>query len=166
LNGSWAYTAWGLPAGMTSTSPVRTICSLPSTINLPAPSRTCTIASPWESWELISSPWSKAKSVRLAWEFCARVLLTICPGRTDTRPARGSVCSCPMFLIYFVTAHSPSMTRPSTERVTTCQGINLPLFCRAVLAACSIPPQQGTSIRTTVTLLMLLRRIISVSLSL
>lgn len=43
---------------------------------------------------------------------------------------------------------------PSVEIVTTCQGMNLPLFCSAVFAACSSPPQHGTSIRTTVTLLM------------
>ena len=41
---------------------------------------------------------------------------------------------------------------PSMEIVTTCHGINLPLFFRAVTAACSSPPQQGTSMRTTVTL--------------
>ena len=44
--------------------------------------------------------------------------------------------------------------RPSMEKVTTCQGMNLPLFFRAVTAACSRPPQQGTSMRSTVTLRM------------
>ena len=39
---------------------------------------------------------------------------------------------------------------PSVEIVTTCQGMNFPLFFSAVTAACSIPPQQGTSMRTTV----------------
>ena len=43
---------------------------------------------------------------------------------------------------------------PSVERVTTRQGRNLPLFCRAVTAARWMPPQQGTSMRTTVRLLM------------
>ena len=41
---------------------------------------------------------------------------------------------------------------PSTEMVTTCHGINFPLFCRAVFVAASNPPQQGTSIRAMVTL--------------
>lgn len=38
--------------------------------------------------------------------------------------------------------------RPSVEIVITCQGMNLPLSCSARLAACSIPPQQGTCMRT------------------
>lgn len=54
---------------------------------------------------------------------------------------------------------------PSVEIVTTCHGINFPLFCNAVFAACSKPPQHGTSILTTVTLLMSFLRIISVSFS-
>ena len=37
------------------------------------------------------------------------------------------------------------------EIVTTCHGMNLPLFCKATLAARSSPPQQGTSIRSSVT---------------
>src|SRR5699024_1075863 len=45
-----------------------------------------------------------------------------------------------------------SSTRPSTERVTTCQGMNFPLACSAFFTASSRPPQQGTSMRTTVTL--------------
>ena len=55
---------------------------------------------------------------------------------------------------------------PSIEIVTTCHGINFPLFFKAVTAACSNPPQQGTSIRTIVTLLISLAAIISVSFSL
>ena len=43
-------------------------------------------------------------------------------------------------------------SRPSVEIVTTLHGISLPLDWIAVFTACSIPPQQGTSIRTTVTL--------------
>ena len=54
---------------------------------------------------------------------------------------------------------------PSVEMVTIFQGINFPLFIRACLVALSIPPQQGTSILTTVTLLMLLPPIIAVSFS-
>ena len=54
---------------------------------------------------------------------------------------------------------------PSVEMVTTCHGINFPLCCRAVFAACSSPPQQGTSMRTTVTLFMSLFPMISVSFS-
>ena len=49
--------------------------------------------------------------------------------------------------------------------VTTCHGMNFPLFCKAAFAACSSPPQHGTSMRTMVTLLMLLLRMISVSFS-
>ena len=38
------------------------------------------------------------------------------------------------------------------EMVMTCWGIILPLWCSAVRTAFSSPPQQGTCIRTTVTL--------------
>ena len=58
-----------------------------------------------------------------------------------------------------------SFSLPSTVTVITCHGINLPLCCNAVFAAYSNPPQQGTSMHTTVTLLMSLLRIISVSFS-
>ena len=54
---------------------------------------------------------------------------------------------------------------PSVEMVTTCKGIHLPLACSACLTACSMPPQQGTSMRTIVTLWMLLPAMICVSLS-
>ena len=55
---------------------------------------------------------------------------------------------------------SPSRIRPSVAMVTTFQGISLPLSSKARFTAFSSPPQQGTSIRTTVTLRMsLLRRI-------
>lgn len=59
-----------------------------------------------------------------------------------------------------------SIIRPSVEIVTTCQGIILPLFCSAARTACSMPPQQGTSIRTTVTDLMWFVRRMPVSFSL
>lgn len=59
-----------------------------------------------------------------------------------------------------------SIILPSVEITTTCQGINLPLCIRAFFTAFSIPRQQGTCIRTTVTLLILLSRIIAVSFSL
>ncbi len=55
--------------------------------------------------------------------------------------------------------------RPSVDRVTTCEGTVLPLRRMASIAARSIPPQQGTSMRTTVRLLISLRAMISVSLS-
>ena len=45
-----------------------------------------------------------------------------------------------------------SRIRPSVEMVTTYQGMNLPLSWRAFFTASSMPPQQGTSMRTTVTL--------------
>ena len=60
---------------------------------------------------------------------------------------------------------SYSKIRPSLEIVTTCQGMNLPLSRSAFSAALCSPPQQGTSIRTMVTLLMSLSRMISVSFS-
>ena len=63
-------------------------------------------------------------------------------------------------------ASQRSRILPSTENVTTCQGIILPLFCRAVTTARYSPPQQGTSIRRTVTLLMSFWRRIWVSFSL
>ena len=54
---------------------------------------------------------------------------------------------------------------PSREMVTTCQGMNLPLACSAFCAARCNPPQQGTSMRTMVTLLMSLSRMMAVSFS-
>ena len=54
---------------------------------------------------------------------------------------------------------------PSVETITTSHGISFPLFSSAFFTACSIPPQQGTSIRTTVMLRMSLCFRISVSLS-
>ena len=52
-----------------------------------------------------------------------------------------------------------------TVTVTTCHGMNFPLCWSAFFAASSSPPQQGTSMRTTVTLLMSFSRMISVSFS-
>ena len=66
----------------------------------------------------------------------------------------------------FVLSFYRSRMRPSVEKVTTFHGMNFPLFFRAVMAACSSPPQQGTSMRSTVTLLISLLRMISVSFSL
>jgi hypothetical protein len=54
---------------------------------------------------------------------------------------------------------------PSVRMVKTCHGIHFSLFCSAVLAACSRPPQQGTSIRSTVRLLISLCRRMSASFS-
>ena len=56
--------------------------------------------------------------------------------------------------------------RPSVEITATRQGMNLPLCCNARLTAFSMPPQQGTSMRTIVTERMELPRRISVSFSL
>ena len=58
-----------------------------------------------------------------------------------------------------------SSMRPSVEMVTTCQGMSLPQLCRAVFTACSSPPQQGTSMRTTVRSFMSLLRRMAVSFS-
>ena len=55
---------------------------------------------------------------------------------------------------------------PSVDIVITCHGMNLPLFLSAVFTAFSVPPQQGTSILTTLTLLMSFAAMISVSFSL
>ena len=63
-------------------------------------------------------------------------------------------------------AGQQSRILPSTEIVTTCHGRNFPLARSASRAACSSPPQHGTSMRTMVTLRMLLRTRISVSFSL
>ena len=54
---------------------------------------------------------------------------------------------------------------PSVFTVTTCQGINFPLACRARFAAFSMPPQQGTSMRTTVTLFISFSERMAVSFS-
>ena len=63
---------------------------------------------------------------------------------------------CQAISISFKVPPAYSNILPSVEMVTTRQGINLPLICKAFFTACSIPPQQGTSMTTTVTLLMLL----------
>lgn len=55
--------------------------------------------------------------------------------------------------------------RPSVPIVYTCHGINFPLAISAFFTAASIPPQHGTSMRTTVTLWISLLRMISVSFS-
>ena len=52
---------------------------------------------------------------------------------------------------------------PSVETITTSHGISYPLVSSAFFTACSIPPQQGTSMRTMVTLFISFWRMISVS---
>lgn len=54
---------------------------------------------------------------------------------------------------------------PSTEMVTTCHWMNFPLALSAFSAAICSPPQQGTSMRRMVTLLMSLSLMIPVSFS-
>ena len=54
--------------------------------------------------------------------------------------------------------------RPSSEKVTTCQGMNFPERLSASVAMRSRPPQQGTSIRQMVTLFTSLPAMISASL--
>ena len=49
-----------------------------------------------------------------------------------------------------------SSNSPWMEMIFTCHGSSLPQFCSAVRTAYSSPPQHGTSMRTTVTLLILL----------
>ena len=65
----------------------------------------------------------------------------------------------------FVFCYLFSRIRPSMPMVTTCQGMNRPLAFRAWVAACSRPPQQGTSMRTMVRLLIEFWRRIWVSFS-
>ena len=62
---------------------------------------------------------------------------------------------------------SPPQSRmlPSREIVTTCHGMNFPLFRSAFSAARCRPPQQGTSMRTMFMLLISLSRMIAVSFS-
>ena len=57
-------------------------------------------------------------------------------------------------------------SEPLTCTVTTCSGSRFPLLRRALRTAFSSPPQQGTSMRATVTLRMLLLCRICVSFSL
>ena len=59
-----------------------------------------------------------------------------------------------------------SRIRPSTDIVITCHGMNLPLSWSAFRTAASRPPQQGTSMRTTVTPAISLCAIMRVSFSL
>jgi hypothetical protein len=65
-------------------------------------------------------------------------------------------------ILYF---NFQSKILPSVEIVTTCQGMNFPLAISAAFAARSSPAQQGTSIRTIVTLFISLFFIIAVSFS-
>lgn len=88
-------------------------------------------------------------------------------GQAGYLPARDSAAAWGIFLINasIGAASYSSMIWPSVERVTMCQGIILPLFCSARTAALARPPQQGTSMRATVTLLMSFSRRMAVSLS-
>jgi hypothetical protein len=58
LNCSFANTAWGLLAGMMIVSPGFKVYFSSSLVISPTPSRQITMASPDDSWELISSPLS------------------------------------------------------------------------------------------------------------
>jgi hypothetical protein len=64
----------------------------------------------------------------------------------------------------FAFAH-PSRISPSVPSVTIRHWMNLPEFFNAPTAACSMPPQQGTSISTTARDLMLFPSMNSVSFS-
>ena len=87
-------------------------------------------------------------------------IVSSCRGLTGLRiydykiPGAGEIFSGVLFFHLItgrMTAQSPRI-RPLVATVCTCQGINFPLRCSAVFAACSMPPQQGTSIRTMVRL--------------
>lgn len=59
------------------------------------------------------------------------------------------------FPVYFNNGETTDIcwdNESTVETVTTCHGINFPLFFTAVFAAASSPPQQGTSILIIVTL--------------
>ena len=83
---------------------------------------------------------------------CAAVPLCRCAAVPLCRPGPETAGPCRQSLIW-----------PSVVMVTTCQGRNFPLAWMARFTASSIPPQQGTSMRTMVTLLMELLAMISVS---
>lgn len=106
-------------------------------------------------------------SPALHWYFTPPTVNSPTPSRTVTMasPVESCVPICPMFLLIFMNKNQ-SRSFPSTEMVVTCHGMNLPLFWRAFLAAISRPPQHGTSMRTMVTLAILLFRMISSSFSL
>ena len=79
----------------------------------------------------------------------------------DSGKSRPSFCDCRRMTFFnaacrdgfrYRSVFPQSSILPSVEMVTTCHGINFPLCCNAVFAACSSPPQQGTSMRTMVTL--------------
>ena len=57
------------------------------------------------------------------------------------------------------------MTSPLTAKVTTSKGMSLPDWAQASAAARSRPPQQGTSMRATVTEVMSLAAMMAASLS-
>ena len=128
LNASSAYTAWGLPSGITMVCPARQIWGVPSMEKRPVPSSSNLLAQ------------GEGRFVGDVFDLIHKSTL--------------------------LSSVQLSSTRPSVDSVTTCQGRNLPLFFSAVTAACSIPPQQGTSMRTTVRLLIRFWRRISVSFSL
>ena len=154
---------------MDSPSLQRKTC--PAMVNCPVPSRTVAIATPIDSCVPIASPAANAKSVTMTARFCARVLLAIYSCSAEIRPARDRTFSESIFFktgICFPLSYTrpqSRMMRPSTEMVIVCQGMNFPLFFKAVTAACSIPPQQGTSMRTMVRLLTAFWRRISVNFS-
>ncbi len=58
------------------------------------------------------------------------------------------------WVVYIVNKNYPRIF-PSTDIVTTLSEIDFPLISSAFFAAYSIPPQHGTSIRTTVMLVIL-----------
>ena len=70
-----------------------------------------------------------------------------------------------LFKLYNRIQNLYSTNSPLVPTTTTCQGTILPLCTSAFFTAFSIPPQHGTSILTTFTLLMSLFLKISVSFS-
>ena len=82
----------------------------------------------------------------------------------DTNESARAEAAVADFVFMFDLLHE-SITCPSSESVTTCQGMNLPDSCNTFFAAISSPPQHGTSMRTIVTDVMSFSRNISVSFS-
>ena len=83
----------------------------------------------------------------------------------DSRTVPVSSCHLPTEKMTRPVPVSCYKMQPSSENVTTCQGMNFPDVRRASVVMRSKPPQHGTSMRVMVTLLMSLFAMISASFS-
>lgn len=89
---------------------------------------------------------------------CSFAVLALFPQApiAPVQPVQLSVCSHWKQNISFIGFSLNYLVFPSVVTVTTCKGISFPELDRAIFTARSRPPQQGTSIRRTVTERMLL----------